>query len=26
VAATQPEAFENLTQYYTTPEYWYLSS
>ena len=26
VASTMPEAFENLTQYYSTPEYWYLSS
>jgi peptide/nickel transport system substrate-binding protein len=26
VASTIPEAFENLTQYYSTPEYWYLSS
>ena len=25
VAATKPEAFENLTQYYSTPEYWYLT-
>ena len=26
VASTIPEALENLTQYYSTPEYWYLSS
>jgi peptide/nickel transport system substrate-binding protein len=26
VSSTQPEAWENLTQYYTTPEYWYLNS
>jgi len=26
IASTMPEAFENLTQYYSTPEYWYLSS
>ncbi len=25
ISATQPEAFENLTQYYATPEYWYLN-
>ena len=25
-SATKPEAWENLTQYYTTPEYWYLNS
>jgi peptide/nickel transport system substrate-binding protein len=25
IASTKPEAFENLTQYYSTPEYWYLT-
>jgi len=25
VSATQPEAFENLTQYAVTPEFWYLT-
>ena len=25
VSATQPEAFENLTQYTVTPEFWYLT-
>jgi peptide/nickel transport system substrate-binding protein len=24
LGATKPEAWENLTQYYTTPEYWYV--
>jgi peptide/nickel transport system substrate-binding protein len=26
VSASQPQAWENLTQYYATPEYWYLNS
>jgi len=25
VSATQPQALENLTQYYATPEFWYLT-
>jgi peptide/nickel transport system substrate-binding protein len=25
IGSTQPEAWENLTQYYTTPEYWYVN-
>jgi peptide/nickel transport system substrate-binding protein len=25
IGSTMPEAWENLTQYYTTPEYWYLN-
>jgi hypothetical protein len=24
--ATMPQAWENLTQYYATPEYWYFTS
>ena len=26
LSAQKPEAWENLTQYYATPEYWYFSS
>ncbi len=26
ISAQSPEAWENLTQYYATPEYWYLNS
>ena len=25
VSATQPQAIENLTQFYATPEFWYLT-
>ena len=25
VSATEPQAFENLTQYTATPEFWYLT-
>jgi peptide/nickel transport system substrate-binding protein len=25
IGSTKPEAWENLTQYYTTPEYWYVN-